>query len=95
MSVDSTNEPISEVYLYAGPCDGMSLLGHDKTKAFKVTYSILIEDDESYVSAVHKPGQERQQTVYAESPEWTAFHGARTAVHCDFPGKPPREKAAA
>ncbi len=90
-----SNEPISNVCLFAGPCDGMSILAHDKTTTFKVHYSVKIEADESFVSAVHKPGQERKSTLYVQSPEWTAHLGRRTAVHADFTGKPPREKAAA
>lgn len=95
MSTNTNPDPVSNVDLYAGPCDGMSILAHDKTKAFKVHYSIQIVDGESYASPFHKPGQERQQAVYLESPEWSTHLGRRTAVHDSFAGKPPREKTAA
>jgi len=88
-------EPISSVYLFAGPCDSMSILAHDKQTSFKVNYSILIQGDDAYVVPVHKPGMERQQTEYIESPEWSTALGMRVAVHVSFPGKPPRQKAAA
>lgn len=93
--MDSTNEPISTVHLYAGPCDGMSILAHDLNTTFNVQHSIVINGDESYISPSSKPGQEVRRWVYQHSPEWSAYFGKRTAVSAGFPGKPPREKAAA
>lgn len=63
------SEPISLVYLFAGPCDSMSVLAHAKQTRFKVNYSILIQGEDSYVVPVNKPGMERQQAEYIESPE--------------------------
>lgn len=88
-------EPISSVYLFAGPCDSMSILAHDKQTSFKVNYSILIQGDDAYVVPVHKPGMEHQRAEYVESPEWTAALGTRTAVHASFTGRPPRQKTVA
>ena len=54
-----------------------------------------IQGDDSYVVPVHKPGMERQQAEYVESPEWSAALGMRVAVHVSFTGRPPRQKTAA
>ena len=93
--METNDEPISAVYLFAGPCDDMSLLAHDKTKTFSANYVVQPEGEEFFVSARVSQGGEKRKAKYVESAEWTACFGKRTAVHAEFTGKPPREKAAA
>lgn len=78
----SANDLI-DMKIYSGPCDGME----DIAVPFGTKEFGLFDKPEG------KP--DRKQHSYVISKEWTAYFGEPTAVWKHFPGKPPREKAAA
>jgi hypothetical protein len=85
----------SMVHLYAGPCDGMTIPAHVSGTSFNVSYGILPEQGEHFVSSLQKPGMERAVAPYVASNAWSEHFNKRVAVPTSFPGTPPREKAAA
>jgi|GEM_PF-3554412 len=81
------SKPIIEVHFYGGHADGL-------TREFEgslapTTCKVATRDG-------HRHPPAGPFTAYVHSKEWTAhFEGRHTLIPVGFPGKPPRERAAA
>lgn len=87
---------IVQINLYGGSCDGCFIQAHPKQSHFRVNYAVIPQPDGTHaVSFDIKPGMEVHQADYVVSFDWTWFFKRPTAIPNGFPGKPPKEPAAA